>query len=185
MHIFNEDLNNEIASFYDSLTIEKENFTLPLTELLQSRLVVTERKRNGEIIGVGGISRSNSFFIVVRRKYQNRKIGQKLTMKTIDLARKKNYHYLTLNVFQSNSKAIHIYKKFGFKILFTNLMGSRKNCFMILPLDFRGLLYKTLISIIYKWHLHSIVRSLQKLRKRFPRPSLKETTVQDSKLGVQ
>jgi len=165
--MFNEDVSNEIASFYNSLTIEKEDFALPLTELLQSRLVVTERKRNGEIVGVAGISRGNSFFIVVRRECQNQKIGQKLTKKVIDLARGKNYHYLALNVFQSNSKAIHIYRKFGFKIIFTNLISSRKNCFMILPLDFQGALYKNLISIIYKWHLHSIVRSLQKLIKRF------------------
>lgn len=168
---------HEIASFYDSLRIEKENFALTLPVLLQSRLLITERGKNGEIVGVAGISKGHSFFLVVKSKYQNQKIGQKLTEKVIDLARRKNHHYLTLNVFQSNFKAFHIYRKFGFKTIFTSLMDSRKTVFMILPLDFQGSLYKNLISIIYKWHLHSIFGSLQKLRKRFRRPSLKETIV--------
>ena len=154
-----------IVSFYNSLTTERESFALPLPELLQSNLLLVERGKNGEIMGTAGISSGKSFFLVVKRNCQNHKIGQKLTQKVIDLARRRSYHYLTLNVFQSNSKAIHIYRKFGFEILFSNVVGSRKNCFMILRLDSVGTLYKDLI--INKWHLRPILCPLQKLGKRF------------------
>jgi ribosomal protein S18 acetylase RimI-like enzyme len=166
-HMADNNISNGITSFYESLTTEKENFALPLKELLQSKLLVLEREKNGKIIGIAGVSKGNLFFIVVKSEYQNRKIGQKLTRGLINLARAKNYHHIALNVFASNIKAIRIYKKFGFKIIFTNFISSRKNYFMILPLDFRGLLYKSLISIFYKWRLHLIIVRLQRIKKRF------------------
>lgn len=147
--MINKHLNSEIAYFCKSLTVEKEDFSFPLPEMLQSRLLVMERI-NGKIVGIAGTSRRNSLFLVVKKEYQNQKIGHKLTRKVIENAKKKNYHYITLNVFQSNSRAIHIYRKFGFTILYTNLMGSRKNFFMIFPLDFKGSFYKIYILTAHK-----------------------------------
>lgn len=123
------------------------------------RFLVTER-RNGKIVGIAGILRmfSKPFFIVVKSEYQNQKIGQKLTRKVIEHARKKKYHYITLDVFQSNLRAVHIYKKLGFTVLFTNLLDSRKNYCMILPLDFKGLLHKRFIWLIK--YTFSRVRSI-------------------------
>jgi len=155
--MINNSLRNEITCFYKSLTVEKKDFNLPLPKLLQSRLLVIER-RNGKIVGIAGISKRKSFFIVVKSKYQNQKIGQKLTRKVMECAKRGGYHYITLNVFESNLRAIHIYKKFGFTVLFTNLLGSRKNLFMILPLDFKGLLYKIYILTAHK--LHPIIRRM-------------------------
>jgi hypothetical protein len=147
--MINKHLDSEIAYFCKSLTVEKEDFNLPFPELLQSRLLVMERI-NGKIVGIAGTSRGNSLFLVVKKEHQNQKIGHKLTKKVIENAKRKNYHYITLNVFQSNSRAIHIYRKFGFKILFTNLIGSRKNFFMMFPLDFQGSFYKIYILTAHK-----------------------------------
>ncbi len=142
-------VNREIVHFCKSLTVEKRDFHLPFPEVLQSKLLVMERI-NGKIIGIAGTSRENSLFLVVKKEHQNQKIGQKLTKKVIRYAKKKNCHYITLNVFQSNLKAIHIYRKLGFTILFTNLLSSRKNLFMILPLDFKGSFYKIYILVAHK-----------------------------------
>jgi len=150
-----KELSNEIAYFYRSLTVEKKDFNLPLREILQSKLLVMERS-NATIIGIAGMSRKNSLFVVVKSEYQNQKIGQKLTREVIDHAKKQNYHYITLNVFQSNVKAIHIYRKFGFAVLFTNLVSSRENFLMMLPLDFKGSLYK--IYFLMARRLRSIIR---------------------------
>jgi hypothetical protein len=155
--MIHKQLNNEIAYFCKSLTVEKKDINLPFPELLQSRVLVTER-RNGKIAGIAGISKKKSFFLVVKSECHNQKIGQKLTREVIDHAKKKNYHYITLNVFQSNVKAIHIYRKFGFTVLFTNLMSSRENFFMMLPLDFKGSLYKIYFLMAHK--LRSIIRRM-------------------------
>jgi ribosomal protein S18 acetylase RimI-like enzyme len=156
-------INDEIISFYESLIEEKENFGLPLKDLLQATLLITERIE-GRISGIAGISEGKSFFIVVKKEYQNQKMGQRLLTKVISLAKEKRYHYITLNVFASNSIAVHIYQKFGFSIAFTNIMDSRKNCFMILPLDGLGVTYKVLIKIIYKSSLASIIHRLLRIR---------------------
>lgn len=155
MKTVNKHLSNELAYFYKSLTVEKKNFDLPFSELQQSRLLVTER-RNGKIVGIAGISKRKSFFLVVKSEYKNQKIGQKLTKKVIEHTRKKKYHYITLNVFQSNLKAVHIYRKFGFTFLLTNIIGPRKKFFMILPLDLKGWLCKIYILMVHK--LRSITR---------------------------
>ncbi len=170
-------LSKEIAYFYKSLTVEKKDFYLPFPELLQSKLLVIER-RNGKIAGIAGISKKKSLFLVVKNEYQNQKIGQRLTRKVIDHAKKRKYHHITLNVFQYNVKAIHIYRKFGFTVLFTNLTSSRENFFMMLPLDFRGSLYKIYFLIAHRLRLivkhvplehflYRIRRLANKIRKIF------------------
>lgn len=140
-----KELSSEIVDFYQSLTVEKKDFNLPLREIRQAKLLVLERN-NATILGLAGLSKNNSLFLIVKNEYQNQKIGQKLTKKIIDQAKKQNYHYIKLNVFKSNMKAIHIYTKFGFTILFSNVIRFRENFFMVLPLDFKGSLF-----IIYFW----------------------------------
>lgn len=53
--------------------------------------------------------------ISIDAKYRNVGIGSKLFEYTIDWARKRNYKKLCLSVFSSNTKAIHLYKKYGFE----------------------------------------------------------------------
>lgn len=169
----NKRLSREIAHFCKSLTVEREDFDLPFPKVLQSRVLVVERI-DGKIVGIAGTSRENSLFLVVKKKHQNQKIGQKLMKKVIEYARRKNCHYITLNVFQSNSKAIHVYRKLGFTILFTNVIGSRKNIFMIFPLDSKGSLYRIYILIAHKLrpiieylpHEHSLCVHVRQLVSR-------------------
>jgi len=156
--------NDEIISFYESLGEEKENFALPLKDLLHAKLLIADR-REGRIAGVAGISEGTLFFIVVKREYQNQKIGQKLVAEVINLARERKYHFIALNVFASNSIAVHIYQKLGFSIVFTNIMDFRKNYFMIFPLDFLGTAYMVLIKMAYKLGLPSIIRRLPRINK--------------------
>jgi len=53
--------------------------------------------------------------IFVRENHQGRGVGSKLTESLIELARKENVKKIYLRVLTDNVKAIHIYKRYGFK----------------------------------------------------------------------
>ena len=59
--------------------------------------------------------------VSVNPEFQNKKIAHKLLLTMIDECYKEKIKYITLEVRESNSKAIHLYEKFGFKSL-----GKRK-----------------------------------------------------------
>jgi len=137
--------------FFDSLNEEKKGF-YSLTELLQYKLLAIQ-KQQGKIIGIAGVLPrnvlflgvvpKNLLFLIVKSNYQNRGIGQKLTKKVIQKAIRRNYSYLALYVFKSNSKAIHIYLKLGFRKVYSPFM--RTTCFMMLPLNTVGWLFFPLL----------------------------------------
>lgn len=56
------------------------------------------------------------FGITVHDRFQNKGIGTALTKHLISIARKKGLRKITLKVLTPNKKAIHVYKKCGFKI---------------------------------------------------------------------
>lgn len=144
----------EVISFYSSLNVELNNFALPIDELLKFKLLVKE-KRDEKIVGIAGISDNNLLFIVVKNEFQNQKIGQRLMAKLIMLAKQRKCHYIALNVFASNVKAFHIYRKFGFKVITSNMLNFRKNFFMILSLDLRGRIYEVLLRVYFKFGSYS------------------------------
>jgi len=56
------------------------------------------------------------FGITVHDDFQNKGLGTALTKHLLHIARKKGLRKITLKVLSQNKKAIHIYKKCGFKI---------------------------------------------------------------------
>ena len=56
------------------------------------------------------------FGIVVHDDYQDKGLGTLLTQHMIDIAREKGLKKVYLDVFTNNERAIHVYKKCGFKI---------------------------------------------------------------------
>lgn len=53
--------------------------------------------------------------IFVREDYQGRGVGSKLMNNLIELGRRENVREIYLTVLTDNAKAIHLYKKYGFK----------------------------------------------------------------------
>lgn len=138
----NNNVKRKVRDFFNSLTEEKENFNLPLAALLKYKLLITKEKE-GKIIGIAGIQGDrgrNMFFVVVKSEYQDKKIGQELTKKVIREAIKRNYSYISLSVFESNAKAVRIFRMLGFRVLYTYLMKGRGMYSMILPLNRRGII---------------------------------------------
>jgi len=94
--------------------------TFPLAVILYS---VAINQRN-EVIGFAFIKVKKRLFkegflgelgICVREDRQGREIGSKLMENLIGLARKENVKRIYLTVLTDNVKAIHLYRKYGFK----------------------------------------------------------------------
>lgn len=65
----------------------------------------------------GALAHVGAFGLTVHKEYRNQGIGTQLLSKTIDEAKKniKELEIITLGVFSDNQRALHLYKKFGFK----------------------------------------------------------------------
>jgi RimJ/RimL family protein N-acetyltransferase len=59
-------------------------------------------------------SHVGSIGIVVKQGYRDAGIGTEIMLTQIDLAKKMKLEMLTLTVFRSNKRAIHVYEKVGF-----------------------------------------------------------------------
>lgn len=117
--------------------IEKEQFVVPwtkesflkdLTENFCSIYFVAEV--DGDIAGYLGlwhvVTEGHMTNVAVSQKYQNIGVANKLIQKMVDTAIEKEMIGLTLEVSTINEKAIHLYKKFGFKI-----EGERKEYYEV------------------------------------------------------
>ncbi len=51
----------------------------------------------------------------ILREYRNRGIGTRLVAETLAWARAQGYEKITLSVFSTNARAIHVYEKLGFE----------------------------------------------------------------------
>lgn len=54
--------------------------------------------------------------LIVKKEYRNKGIGQELLKYMIALCKEKGYQQITVGVDTDNKNALHIYKKYGFKI---------------------------------------------------------------------
>ena len=64
--------------------------------------------------------------VSVLKDYWNKGIGGRLLAEIIDFARKNSFEIIDLQVRSDNSAAIHLYEKYGFKIV-----GERPNAFKL------------------------------------------------------
>lgn len=96
----------------------KESFYNELANNLAHYFVAID---NGKIIGYAGswqiIDEAHITTIAVHPDFRRKKIGEALLKKTIDLCYENKIKYITLEVRKSNSSAISMYEKYGFKSL--------------------------------------------------------------------
>ena len=85
----------------------------------ENRKYIVAKSDENEIIGFAGIlinyDTVELMNIVVRKKYRNQGIGQKLLEEIIKIARKTKLEILNLEVNERNIYAIKLYEKNGFK----------------------------------------------------------------------
>jgi len=114
--------------------------------MVQHKLIIT-KENMGKIIGVAGMTKDNSLFVVVKSECQNQKIGQELVEKVVKEAIERKFSYISLSVFQRNVKAIHLFNKLGFKTVHESTRNQRRFLVMVRPFNRRGVFYKGLLSI--------------------------------------
>ena len=111
---------NQIKDFFSSLGEEKKLSMFDF-DLVQRAEFIYIEKEGDEIAGIIGIYKTAKFvptlFIVVKKCYQGKGIGERLMHKEIDFARK-TYSFLALSTFDNGkyNSAIYLYKKYGFHV---------------------------------------------------------------------
>jgi L-amino acid N-acyltransferase YncA len=85
-------------------------------EKIFSVVAVNDRKVLGEARLIRYSDTSAEFGIIVHDLYQNRGIGQALLKKIIEICREKRIKRLIGFCSEENEVALHIYKKYGFKV---------------------------------------------------------------------
>lgn len=152
--MLNKKTIQELKKFFDSLVEEKKLAKFDIDLVLRSEFIAIERVGK-EIAGVVGVWKIfyifPTLFIVVKKDYQGKNVGNKLMQKEIEFARYA-YNFIILKTFENGKydAAIHLYKKYGFrvflkrksKIWMCNSFNSKgKIICKLLPLFFSLMLY--------------------------------------------
>ena len=97
----------------------RESFLTELNNKISSYYVVVNNENR--CIGYSGlwkiVDEAHITNLCVHPKYQNKKIAHKLLLNIIEECYREKIKFITLEVRISNKRAIHLYKKFGFKSL--------------------------------------------------------------------
>jgi RimJ/RimL family protein N-acetyltransferase len=123
-----------LVEIYKNFDLESQFQGLPPTEmdlriawlqgLLKSGIHLIALMKDGNIAGHAALmelpgKKSCEFIIVVVKEHRNNGIGMKLCKASKKWAKTLGYKSIWLNVSASNSSAIYIYKKVGFRVLNT------------------------------------------------------------------
>lgn len=160
---FNESLTEELTQFYNTLSCELDTFLLPLGKILSANLLSILRNEDGNIVGIAGIRPTfifKLFFILLKKEYQGKGLGGKIT--THILSAHNKFTILLLTVEKDNIKAKKIYLRHGFTII-----NQYKNIITMVHNQGSGR--------IFKWPLTLIV--MLKNYKTIFRPSVKSKVI--------
>ena len=141
---FNEPLVEELRRFYNTLSCELDTFLLPLEKILSANLLSILRNESGNIIGIAGtrpISFLKLFFVLLKKKYQRKGFGGKLTSHILSAHNKLTI--LLLTVENDNITAQKIYLKHGFTII-----NQHKNIITMVYNQGSGRIFKCPLTLV-------------------------------------
>ena len=108
------------------MEIENESFAIPWSrssiekELKNNFAIYAVAIENNKVLGYGGmwhvVNEGHITNIAVHKDYRRKGIGQAIIEKLVEIAEEKEMIGLTLEVRKSNTPALELYKKNGFKL---------------------------------------------------------------------
>lgn len=108
------------------MEIENESFAIPWSrssiekELKNNFAIYAVAIENNKVLGYGGmwhvVNEGHITNIAVHKDYRRKGIGQAIIEKFVEIAEEKEMIGLTLEVRKSNTPALELYKKNGFKL---------------------------------------------------------------------
>ena len=108
------------------IEIENESFAIPWSrssiekELKNNFAIYAVAIENNKVLGYGGmwhvVNEGHITNIAVHKDYRRKGIGQAIIEKLVEIAEEKEMIGLTLEVRKSNTPALELYKKNGFKL---------------------------------------------------------------------
>jgi GNAT superfamily N-acetyltransferase len=153
----------ELKEFFSSLDEEKKLAKFDIDLVLKSEFIAIERVGN-KVAGVIGLWRTSKFFpalfLVVKKCYQGKNIGNKLVRKEIEFARV-HYDFIILNTFDSGkyNAAIHLYKKYGFRVF----LKRKSRIWMCVAFNSRGKIICRFLPLIFS--VKNLIRPRKIIRK--------------------
>ena len=110
---------NKISSILQSDFDDFWNENILKSELENENSYYIVAKENDDIVGFGGLWKSIDDIhitnIVTKKSVRNKGIGKAILNELINQAKVFGYNIITLEVNETNSTAISLYKKFGFE----------------------------------------------------------------------
>ena len=141
----------EIETFLDSLTVERETFQISNSGVLESDILIVKRVGN-RIRGVAGVKKLFHLpfaYVVVSNTSHPRVNGYKVARALVEAARDK-YPFICAIVLNQNDRVIRVTKRLGFRSSFMNY----KYHFIFLPMrPWSSLLYPIFALLFPIWCL--------------------------------
>jgi GNAT superfamily N-acetyltransferase len=138
----------EIGPFCNSLTVEKKYVTQPHEMALRAEFV-TGVRINGELAGIGGLSRYYLLFpvsfYIVKAEFQRKGVGSQLMKNIIAYAAGMGYNYILSTINTENTPAVIMHLRGGYKTLYESGNEYR----MGLPLNRKGRIVCKFLPLIF------------------------------------
>jgi len=135
-HLFGEPYVKFLSGHGKQLREKVQGFPLA-SELASSGLLVVFVVNNNDAVAACGIrSIFNVLVLYVEEGYRGRGLGTEVLAKTIDVAHRRGFNFITLSVSSDNVSAFHLYSKCGFKEV--AYLRKANLILMIIPLNLKG-----------------------------------------------
>ena len=120
-----------IVLFFKSLSKgELKDFLLTSEDIIKTSKFVVYKQINGTLVGIGGLREGHSIFVLLKREFSGRGIGQEILREVINRAKELKIKNIHLSVFKTNGIGIHIYEKLGFKKRYIYKQGKKDAWYM-------------------------------------------------------
>lgn len=122
---------------WDGKYYEEKFLDFPVAKEFASSKLLVVCTENGKIVAVCGMrSLLNVLNLYVTEGYRGHGIGTQVLKKAMQAAKKRRLGFITLTVYEDNTVAFDLYRKFGFKEVL--LLRKSRQILMIVPLKFTG-----------------------------------------------
>ena len=146
--IQSQELRRRIEFFYSSLTCELDTFGITLDQILRCKLLIL-KEESGQILGVSGVLEGNYTCVVVKKEYQNRRIGKVLFDELIKWAPEAKCNFVMGNALVSNVKINRIWMEAGGRVLYTSVLGGKKHYLQFISFNWRGMVWGRLLKLLW------------------------------------
>lgn len=147
----------ELNSFYNALTVEKEYFDQSPLEPPGTLEFVTGVRIDSELVGIGGLKRYFYFFhftfCIVKLEFQGKGLSKEIVSNLIAYAKGRGYSFFLMSVNKNNTASLASWLKWGAEILYHAHNVYRMGCYW----NWRGkVMCKVIVPILFNIYFPTV-----------------------------